>query len=267
MLKRYDNTNPVMLNSAVCFVDILGFSQLIKDSFQQGTGNDLLKRLHKSLNEKIAELRPREDYVGVLKSFTDNIIIGKPIHEDGESQLGGIFLDFAAYQLSLTLEGFFVRGGVSIGEYYGDEEFAFGPALLKAYELESIHAKNPRIILSNEVVSLVNLHIGYYAEPMWAPQVRDLLKDNTDGKWFINYLEATMGDREPNDYVEAHSILQRHKEIIEHNLAKHKGNPKIYPKYEWAAQYHNYFCDLNSNAIVQYPKIAGIPNGNFSLIV
>lgn len=63
-----------------------------------------------TLTENIAELRPQEEYVGVLKTFTDNIVIGHPIYEDGESQLGSIFLNYAAYQLSLTLEGFFVRG-------------------------------------------------------------------------------------------------------------------------------------------------------------
>ncbi|MFD2046618.1 hypothetical protein ACFSTA_20360 [Ornithinibacillus salinisoli] len=265
---KYDNNNPETIYSAVCFVDILGFSQLVQDSFNAGTGNDLLKRLHKTLTDGINSLRPREEYVGVLKTFTDNIVIGHPIYEDGESQLGGIFLDFAAYQLSMALEGFFVRGAVSIGEYYADNEFAFGPALLEAHQLESEEAITPRIILSNETRNMVHEHINYYADPKWAPQSRDLLKDNVDGNYFINYLETVMGEKEPQDYQFAYTLLQNHKAIIEENLARFQHNPRVFPKYEWAAQYHNFFSDLNfNNTHNSQLQILNVANGDFSLIV
>lgn len=241
---------------------------MVYEAFENDTGNDLLKRLHMTLTENIAELRPQEEYVGVLKTFTDNIVIGHPIYEDGESQLGSIFLNYAAYQLSLTLEGFFVRGAVSTGEYYADEEFAFGPALLEAHHLESYEAITPRIILSNDTVELVYKHINYYAEPSWSPQARDLLKENTDDKYFINYLEAAMGDREYSDYNNAFIILQKHKAVIEENLQKFQGNTRVYSKYLWAAQYHNFFCDLQfETPYRQQLQIRGIPQGNFSLIV
>ncbi|MGD6831853.1 hypothetical protein ACQCT5_06795 [Sutcliffiella halmapala] len=264
----YDKNNPTTIHSAVCFVDILGFSHLVKESFQVGTGNDLLKRLHKTLTDGINSLRPREAYVGILKTFTDNIVIGHPIYEDGESQLGGIFLDFAAYQLSLTLDGFFVRGAVSVGEYYADDEFAYGPALLEAHHLESIQAITPRIILSDETRKMVHMHIDYYAQPEWAPQARDLLKDNVDGNYFINYLETVMGDREPHDYQFAFTILQKHKAIIEENLTRFQGDQRVYDKYVWAAQYHNFFSDLNfSNSYSNQLQILNVPKGNFALIV
>ncbi|WP_265938989.1 hypothetical protein [Bacillus thuringiensis] len=263
----YDKANPHTINSAVCFVDILGFSQLVQESFDGGRGNELLKRLHQTVTNNINELRPQEEYLGVLKAFTDNIVIGRPIYEDGESQLGSIFLEFAAYQLSLTLEGFFVRGAVSVGEYYGDDEFAFGPALLESYHLESKEAINPRIILSNAVVDLVKEHVGYYAEG-WAPQIRDLLKDNSDGKYFINYLEAAMGERGPEDYEFAFSILRKHKQIIEMNLNKYKDDTKIHLKYEWVAKYHNYFATFNFNKEHSRElQINSVPDGNISLII
>ncbi|MFA2568880.1 hypothetical protein ABR775_03335 [Bacillus cereus] len=266
---RYDKCNPETINSAVCFVDILGFSKLVQDSFAAGTGNDLLKRIHKTVTDNIAELKPREKSIGILKAFTDNIVIGYPIYQDGEGQLGSIFLNFAWYQLSLTLEGFFVRGAVSIGDYYGDDEFAFGPALIEAHYLESKEAHNPRIILSDEATKMVNTHIGYYGKGL-SPQSRDLLKDNLDGKYFINYLEVAMGDRGLDDYAVSFSILKQHKEIIELNLQKYKDDEdkKIYSKYEWVAQYHNFFSDLNfETQNSQQLKIDNVQRGNFSQIL
>ncbi|MFI8715184.1 hypothetical protein [Brevibacillus brevis] len=246
MLKKYDPSNPQMVHSAVCFTDILGFSQMVLDAHQNGTGDQLLQRLHKILTEQYEDLKPEEDYMGVFKAFTDNIVIGLPIYDDGESQLGGIFLDFASFQLALTLEGFFIRGGLAVGDYYGDNEFAYGPSIIEAHYLENNQAIHPRIILSDESVQMVREHIDYYAEPSWAPQYRDLLQDNTDGKWFINYLEALMTDaHEQGNYQDVVTQLLVHKDVIEQNLTKFQGNARVYPKYEWAAQYHNYFCTHN----------------------
>ena len=40
-------------------------------------------------------------------------------------------------------------------------------------------------------------------------------------------------------------LLLRHKEKIEEMLDIHKKNVKVWDKYVWTANYHNYFCDLN----------------------
>ncbi|QCJ44690.1 hypothetical protein FAY30_23940 [Bacillus sp. S3] len=246
MLKRYDPQNPKMIRSAVCFTDILGFSQMVLDANQNGTGDQLLQHLHKILTQQYNNLKPGEDYVGIFKAFTDNIVIGLPIYEDGESQLGGIFLDFASFQLELTLNGFFIRGGIAIGDYYGDDEFAYGPSLIEAHYLEDKLAKFPRIILSENTVHMVKEHIKNYAEPYWAPQSRDILQDCTNQKWFINYLEAVMFDvHATGDYQVAIHQLHKHKKEIETNLIKYNGNTKVHPKYVWAAEYHNYFCSEN----------------------
>ncbi|WP_050179589.1 hypothetical protein [Domibacillus robiginosus] len=270
MLKKYDPANPELLLSAVCFADILGFSQLVLDAQAQGNGNALLKQLHHILTTEYKKLKPSADYVGILKSFTDNIVIGLPIHEDGESQLGSIFLGFADFQTALTLNGFFVRGGVSIGDYYGDDEFAYGPSIIEAHDLEANKAVYPRIILSADAVKLVKSHLEYYADPKWSPQFRDVLIDNTDGEWFINYLESVMSEVHDSGNLNlAVSELQKHKKAITNNLIKHQGNQRIYSKYQWAAEYHNYFCTLNFEAQFLQANdllITQHGNGNFSTI-
>ena len=36
----------------------------------------------------------------------------------------------------MTLNGYFLRGGIALGYYYGDDDFAYGPALIEAHDLE-----------------------------------------------------------------------------------------------------------------------------------
>ena len=41
-MQKYDQENPKLINSMVCTIDILGFSQMIVDSCSKGYGNKLL---------------------------------------------------------------------------------------------------------------------------------------------------------------------------------------------------------------------------------
>ena len=70
-----------------------------------------------------------------------------------------------------------IRGGITIGEFYADDRIIFGKGLIRAYELESSYAKNPRVIIDpncfKEVVSKLE-------------NKKDLLKD-IDGLYYINY--------------------------------------------------------------------------------
>lgn len=44
-VKIYDQDNPSLVNSMVCAIDILGFSQMILDSCKEGYGDKLLKEI------------------------------------------------------------------------------------------------------------------------------------------------------------------------------------------------------------------------------
>lgn len=238
MRDNYDPDNPRMLNSAVCFIDILGFSNMINEACKSNTGNDLLLNIYNSINNSIQYIKPSSHGVGNIKIFTDNIVIGIPIYQDGESELGQILSGFSSYQLSLALDGFFVRGGITVGDYYSNKYISYGPSLIEAHNLENCLADTPRIVLSDSAKQLVRKHINYYADPIInAPQVNYIYKD-IDGEWFINYLAAI--DVNENPY--AYNLVKKHKDVIEASLVKYQGVPRVYKKYVWAAQYHNFFC-------------------------
>lgn len=176
---------------------------------------------------------------GSSKSFTDNIVLGIPIWtEDVEHEFGLATLQIARIQILLALNGWFVRGGLTLGPLYFDDEVVFGPALVEAYELEHQMARDPRIMLSARVARVVKSHLRFYAEPFFSPQNGYVLVD-TDDTMFLNYLYDPIGSDEEGTLL---SVLKRHRRIVEQRLKENRTRPPIWAKYRWIATYHNFFC-------------------------
>lgn len=244
-VQKYDQDNPRLVNSIVCAIDILGFSQMIVDSCEEGYGNSLLREINYLINKNKQCIIPNKYSHGKIKIFTDNMVVAYPISGDGEEELDEILENVSEYQFNLALEGLFVRGGISVGNFYINDDIVFGPALLDAHNTESILACYPRIILDDKTVKKLQKYINYYDV---APQNNMILIDN-DGQWFLNYLNTIFKYyTECNNEYEFERIqlelLIRHRDKIEEMLLIHKKNTKVWDKYVWTANYHNYFCDL-----------------------
>ena len=115
-MQKYDQDNPKLINSMVCTIDILGFSQMIVDSCKEGYGNKLLNEISYLINKNKQCIIPNKYSQGKIKIYTDNMIVGYPIKDDGEEELDEILDNVLEYQFNLALEGLFVRGGVSVGK-------------------------------------------------------------------------------------------------------------------------------------------------------
>lgn len=246
MLNKYDSSNPTLVNSVVCFIDILGFQSLGLEAIKKGQGNIFLKDIHNSLIKAKKAITPNEFITAKVKVFTDNVVIGWPISDDGEGEIGNTFINLSEYQLSLALDGYFIRGGISLGDHFMDEETVFGPELIKTYELESKVAVYPRIILSPECKESVKEYAHYYSTNEESPFYTEVLED-IDGEWFLNYLYILIDNHEEyiaeDDYTPLYPYLNKHKQKIEAAMKKYEGNYKLLKKYAWIANYHNYFCD------------------------
>jgi hypothetical protein len=242
--------------SVVAFVDILGFKKLASSTSEGAPAHELLCRLRSALRESFEHIRyhekssnSRDPDLYRVRIFTDNIVIAYPIAQDGEMELGLLFNQLAIFQTLLATHGFFARGGVAIGEATIDEDIVFGPGLVKAYELESTKARDPRIVLSPEAETAVKTHLEYYADQTDAPQTSEFLVD-ADGQLFINYLHAALLDDEPRV-----DIIQSHKQQVESQLSAMLNQPQIWSKYAWVASYHNFFCVQNQDQIPSNLKI------------
>jgi hypothetical protein len=150
------------------------------------------------------------------------------------------------------MQGFFVRGAIAVGEACVDEITVAGDALLEAYESETKSARDPRVILSKSAIHLVERHLEYYGNKPHAPQAHMLLEDS-DGQWFVNYLDEVLiydDERDPF-YAE----FAKHKRQVERKLAAYKDNPNVFAKYSWVAGYHNFFCDMHKRYFSEEHKI------------
>ncbi len=176
----------------------------------------------------------KKEYYGIA-TFTDHIALGWPIRDDAEAELGGTIINAAYHQFALARFGLFARGGLAIGDVFFGEGFAFGPGLVKAYELESKVARHPRVVVDEQVVDSVRHHGRYYGGLSRSPYEDELLWDSDD-RFFVNYLDV-INDLEMAGGAE----ILRHKTVVERGLVKYREAPWI-EKYHWLADYHNYWC-------------------------
>lgn len=243
------NGTPTLRKSIVAFVDMLGYKDTVIAAKMQGTSAQLLAKLHKTLrlaflhlNDRyddgtpVLEMPPTVEEPYAIRAFTDNVVIGYPVHDDAEFEFGLIFSQLARFQLEMSSKGFFMRGAISFGDLYMDDITVFGDGLVDAFEGESKYARDPRIILTESAKRLVKYHLTYYADPKESPQAAEVYKD-ADDRYFLNYLEST-----GNGENFSESAIMEHKCAVEKKLKEFRDRPEIWAKYAWVASYHNFFC-------------------------
>lgn len=236
-----DAGEPILRPSFAVFVDSLGTKQRAAALDDAGLRQDIeaFRNAQVFIHDEVAG---DQDELGVrFLAFTDNIVLGMPLGNDDTAGfgLGYIVSSVEMYQTAVALAGRQVRGGITLGPLYMDSQMAHGKALVDAVQLEEKKAAFPRIVLSTKclIPILEDIRRSYGGDirnSLWA---ESLLVD-TDDRIFINYLSALFGENEdelPGRLTEIGSGLAD-------SLGEFHSEPKIYAKYEWAAQYFNHFC-------------------------
>ena len=171
--------------------------------------------------------------------------------DDGEGH-GAIFyeaLNLVHAQADLINQGVFVRGGMTAGPIYAEGTNVFGPAFVRAYELESNFANFPRIVVGPEVFRELRSNNRLAEDvPHDVHYLRRLLRRGDDGLWFIDYLKSIR--REMDDPQGHPDFVLRHKAMIVTNAAK-AVSLRTLQKYLWLATYHNQVC----NELYQAPEL------------
>jgi hypothetical protein len=248
----------------ICFssyVDILGYKdRILKCQNDYDALNQELQDFKKKILDHQSFLVSVIESRGTVSFFSDSVYIHVPIAssdakalEDGRPEICGSIENLAMFQFNLALENVYIRGGAAVNFGYLDKTIAFGPGLLDAVECEKT-AEYPRICLTELAVEIIK----YYIENKWPGDEKInkfILCDNQE-KYFINYLQTIidfvedMCDNLPDDYKrwplyrnvpEAVDQMRKHKENIELNL-RSATESKVLNKFEWLAQYHNFFC-------------------------
>lgn len=132
----------------VAFFDILGWKNEIG-----AAGNDPrhIARLAAAVRMFNANAASVGDAGARLTTFSDNVVFSKPF---AQGDVQWLLQSLAITQLGLAVLGFWVRGAVTVGPLHHDEHIVFGPALNRAYYLESNVARYPRILLDKPALNV-----------------------------------------------------------------------------------------------------------------
>jgi len=235
---RNSSGHPWLRRSVAVFVDILGYREIVRTATETRKHEEVLTSLRGALDNYFEKLNfdeamwANEPALWRVKTFSDNITIGCPIREggDGVGEMLVILGRFAAFQLGMTLSGFFLRGGAAIGDLYMDSEIIYGPAIIDAHDTEASSAIDPRIVLHGSAVACLDENARGF----------DTFLKDVDGLIFVDYLQPIIEfEKECGPDVES---LDRHRDMIVSRLNEFSSNPKVWSKYLWSARYHNCFC-------------------------
>ena len=223
----------------VTYLDMLGFRELVQ--------SDTAGRISRTIRLVRDALRPDRDrarlYEMTYQSFSDLTVVSIPVLTAANLNfrpgvLHSQILRVANAQVELLREGIVLRGGMTFGSIVRSYGQLFGPALIRAYDLESTQAKHPRVILDEVIFRELKRNPALTKSGAEHEQraIMALLDKDEDDHWFIDYLCALHSEVESRKF---RGFLRRHRQIIRTRLRQFAQEKKVVEKYEWLAEYHN----------------------------
>lgn len=229
-------------NSLLTYIDILGFQELI----EKKTANDISRAI-RVVREAVSpgQLRrafheePAENYI----NFSDLSIVQTPLFKKKLwTPKGSIFTQILrmvhVQSILLFDHGILIRGGMTVGNAAMSYRQLFGPAIVRAYHLESVVARFPRIVIDETVLEEAskNADVWMHDRETEVRAVRGLLHMDFDGELFIDYLRVIHGElNNPEAYP---TYLERHQQLIDEGLVKYRSKPSVLSKFKWLREYH-----------------------------
>jgi hypothetical protein len=158
-------TKSVYSERYVAFIDILGFSSHVRQSEHSPSEAQKLVNIMDRISNRwadkgllITHTVLGEDFKS--QSFSDCTVLSEAATPKG---LQYLLLMVTQFALDLLANGFLFRGGIAKGALYHSNNAVFGPAFLKAYDLEQNIAEYPRIIVDQDTHQDFNLHPSPHA--------------------------------------------------------------------------------------------------------
>jgi hypothetical protein len=188
----------------LAFIDILGFS----DSIYKTINNDIevkeeTIRISKFLDAFTHQSKTKGTIKNMVKKsrianhFSDTIVISYLRTDD--HAIHDILHDIRLLYLFAIPFGFLIRGGIVCGKIYHKQNKIFGPALIKAYEIEKSVALYPRIVLDEMTVNIYEIYIKKYNEKEKVDSIKRFVCKDFDGQYYLNYfnnINLIIGDKE-----------------------------------------------------------------------
>jgi hypothetical protein len=212
----------------ILFIDFLGFKGIVGKTVSDSTA---LWQLIEALNEigKIGDMPAAASQR--ITQFSDSVVLSYAVNE--ESGAFWMINEIALTVISLVFRGYLLRGALTIGQLYHEDQHVVGPAMVAAVEMESKVACFPRVIVDPAVVQLARRHRREGHSPSEEEQyVRNFISEDKDGLLFIDYVSwnsvVAVAGAEDRDYPE---YLGRLSSMIGTGLAH--TDVRVVEKYLW----------------------------------
>lgn len=228
----------------VTYIDVLGFRELIE---KKSAG--YISKIIRRLKEETLPIRMFM-HEGEYQIFSDLVVhtlrIDSPNSKKLDIALVRVQIAKIAYaQAKLIGDGIIVRGALTMGEIVKSYNVLYGPALIRAYDLEREYARAPRIVVDPQLLRMLRLNPSESTSSSKtnAPVRIDGLRRDDSGLQFIDYLGSMKSlFFQPGRYKR---LLLMHKRLVEMGLKTHRDNIGILSKYTWLRYYHNQVVDEN----------------------
>ena len=272
-------------NRIIGFIDILGFGQLVFDSendeekfsliqgvltelkevddvygspeslFAHSNYSSLSPEYQDDLNKLYESTRDKAEPSRVqITTFSDSIVFSCPASSDGLSNFRYFLIKLLVRTSKIKL---LLRGGISCGSLIHSDGNIFGPAMNRAYHLESKVAKQPRIAVDERFLDfLENLPKDTLAQYI----KNELIYDENDSLTYFNTLSLSTNKVAQNMCgANAHDVLKNEKATIDSLLLSSPDDPVVRSKIVWYANYFNQYLKDNPEVEVIVSKMNGIP--------
>ena len=221
----------------VAFIDILGFSEIVRKSVGKPEQATELVRILERISTRTGSLA----YDGLFgedfraQSFSDCIVLSEIATDGGLEHLLQVVTDLS---LDLLANNILTRGGVAKGKLHHSDRIVFGPALVEAYRLETSIAEYPRIVV-DRAIHLDFKRIKQTGRVSWIDaRHHGQLRHGDDGPVFVDIF-ASLRDLSGSPPERLTVIGATCREAIQRHLNEAIYDPRIYRKLQWLAGYWN----------------------------
>lgn len=244
MMTKSKDTDISFQHYLVIFLDVLGQREILREIKSLPTNNQeqetFIRKIQETLGRVIkvrdafrmffegsksyvpnTDLVPselRKEFISSQKSnayfygFSDTIIIAVPLMSNGDENctaVNGVFLALFAtcgMGISALADGIVLRAGLDVGvaAEIQDKEI-YGPALERAYYLESQMAEYPRFIVGDELIKYLLWVEGQECKTRYgkvakgvAKFCREMIVRDTDGRLMIDFLGKRFKESDDN---------------------------------------------------------------------
>lgn len=196
----------------VAFIDILGFSAIIEE-YDNDEHSNILNELHETLEmavkisiERMKDQKVKTDLKEYLeyRMFSDCICLSLPYIEFGNDfhiQFHSLAIIVKSYQLAMMQNGFFVRGGISVGSFYSDKHMIFSGGLVSAHNLEQ-ETVYPVIAIEKKVIERLKLNFSENSKGLFYENIL-LYSDSEPEKIFLNPFDLLDNSMKYFDYLQS----------------------------------------------------------------